>query len=68
MDLEEECQCRVNHWCSADLRVDMLVGHSSTCPEVTKQLILNKTTKLLRELVRGIENWASEEDGVYSGV
>lgn len=65
---DDRCECKKNCWCSADLRVDSLTGHSSTCPNVTTRLMMDKTQELLKELTKGIEAWASDEDGVHTEI
>lgn len=58
-----ECACQ--GWCEDDLRVQFLTGHHSRCPDGGNPL--EAAFKLLKELTRGIECWATEEDGeVYA--
>jgi hypothetical protein len=58
-------QCECANWCERDLRVYFLTGHNSVCPKGGDPL--TAAYKLLKELTRGIECWAAEEDGeVYS--
>ena len=55
------CEC-VN-WCSSDVGMVMLTGHHERC---TRRGDDSRTLrKLVVDLVRGMEKWADEEDGVY---
>lgn len=53
------CECLT--WCELDHRVAFLTGHHSRCPKGGSPL--DATYALLKELTRGIECWAVEEDG-----
>ena len=59
---EEECEC-VN-WCSEDVISVILTGHHENC--VNKKISEREGfLNLLRELIRGIECWAADEDGIH---
>lgn len=59
-----DCEC-IN-WASENLTAQLLTGHHARCPHGGDQL--TAALALIAELVKGIEQWASEEDGVYDGV
>ena len=54
------CECQ--NWADLDLRVRLLTGHNARCQYGCDPL--DAAFKLLKELTRGIECWAHEEDGV----
>ena len=54
------CECL--HWANHDLGQMILTGHHSECPKSPTGMAA--TRELLTKLVRGIEHWASQEDGV----
>ena len=61
--LGSACDCQ--NWADLDLRVRLLTGHHARCPHGGDPL--EAAFKLLKELTRGIECWANEEDGeVYA--
>lgn len=57
--LGSACECQ--NWAELDLRVRLLTGHHARCPRGGNPL--EAAFKLLKELTRGIECWAHEEDG-----
>jgi len=57
--LGSTCDCQ--NWADLDLRVRLLTGHHAHCPHGGNPL--DAAFKLLKELTRGIECWAHEEDG-----
>ena len=65
---KKQCMCKENCYASADLRIDLLTNHTSTCPYVTRGMILDKSIELFKELTEGIEDWAADEDGVHPAV
>lgn len=54
-----DCECK--NWCETDHKIAFLTGHHSRCPHGGNPL--DAAYKLLKELTRGIECWAAEEDG-----
>ena len=54
------CGCTL--WASHDLGRMILTGHHENCHESPS--VMDSTRELLTKLVRGIEYWASQEDGV----
>ena len=54
------CECL--HWVNHDLGQMILTGHHPNCPK--SPAVMDATRGLLTKLVRGIEYWASQEDGV----
>jgi hypothetical protein len=56
-----ECQ----NMTSADVRANMLTGHSTQCSGYNTRVLMDGTTDLVRELVRGIEVWSTDCDGVH---
>ena len=54
------CEC-VN-WCSHDVDMVILTGHHENCPHrKNSKAILD----FIKELVRGMEAWACEQDGIH---
>jgi len=54
--------CGCSNWVNTDLQQTILTGHHPNCPE--SPTLLGATNELLTKLVRGIEYWASQEDGI----
>ena len=54
------CECL--HWVNHDLGHMLLTGHHANCPK--SPAVMDAARELLTKLVRGIEYWASQEDGV----
>ena len=54
------CGCTL--WANHDLGRMILTGHHENCPG--SPAVMDATRELLAKLVRGIEYWASQEDGV----
>ena len=59
--LSQECDC--NTWCDNDLRYRLLTGHHQRCTNAAP--ILDKAIELIAELAKGMECWASDEDGIH---
>ena len=55
-------QCECLHHATRDLGIVMLTGHHEACPKNPGVLAASKI--LIEKLVRGIEDWASQEDGI----
>jgi len=55
-------QCKCLRMTSHNLGVVILTGHHESCPHSPG--VLNASADLIRSLVRGIEGWASQEDGI----
>jgi len=55
------CECR--DWCDADLRHRLLTGHHQTCAHSSS--LRDSLYALVRELARGMEHWAHDEDGIH---
>ena len=53
--------CVCQNWAEHDPRIQFLTGHHSKCPDGGNPL--EAAFRLLKELTRGIECWAQEEDG-----
>lgn len=54
------CSCK--NWASTDLFFVILTGHHENCPKAN----IKKSSKaLIQDLVRGMEHWAADEDGVH---
>ena len=64
MKKKKECEC-VN-WCDADFAHRMLTGHHASCKNSPDAL--KRAKELIKELVKGIEAWGHEEDGIYEPV
>ena len=54
------CECL--RWVVHDLGQMILTGHHVNCPK--SPAVMDAARELLTKLVRGIEYWASQEDGV----
>lgn len=54
------CECL--HWANHDLGRMILTGHHANCPKSPS--VMDAARELLTKLVRGIEYWASQEDGI----
>lgn len=59
-----DCECAT--WTTQDIRTYILTGHHENCPHRPSPLLA--ATELICELVRGIETWAADEDGVHPAV
>lgn len=62
-DDPEGFRCACENWASRDSMMTALAGHHENCekrPDDRKVL-----TKLIAGLVRGMEFWASDEDGIH---
>jgi hypothetical protein len=57
-----ECDCK--QWCDLSLRTRFLTGHHANCPKATITEFQG-AMNLIRALVKGMENWAADEDGVH---
>lgn len=57
-----DCECL--HWCDMRPDIRFLTGHHENCPK--RGDTMEAAKQLIAELVRGIELWAAEEDGVYT--
>ena len=58
--MDNNCKCLL--WTSHDLGRVLLTGHHETCPN--NPGVESGFKNLVTALVRGIENWASQEDGI----
>lgn len=58
--------CKCNYWANTGeyLPLNMITGHHVNCERFTFEEIQRGTVDLLSDLVRGIEEWAANEDGV----
>jgi hypothetical protein len=54
----KECECR--DW-ATDGRIPLL-SHHYKCDNYSP---VNELTEIIKDLLKGIESWAAEEDGVY---
>lgn len=54
--------CPCEFWCSTRLDIVLLTGHNENC--VHSRDRLEKAEDMIRSLVRGIESWAAQEDGI----
>lgn len=64
--MTEKPPCECLRWCSTRTDVLMLTGHHETCPQSPGVLAASKL--LIEKMVRGIEDWASQEDGIPDGL
>lgn len=55
------CECR--HWASDCLFLNT-AEHLPSCPKYSYKKEMAEITTLLREIKKGIDFWASEEDGI----
>ena len=54
----EECECR--YWARDNIL--LMTHHHPRCP---KYNVEEEALSIIRELIRGIDYWASDEDGVH---
>jgi hypothetical protein len=59
-----DCECV--HWASVRNDIRLLTGHHESCPNLPDPVRVAKD--LIRDLIRGIEAWAADEDGVHDEV
>jgi hypothetical protein len=55
--------CECDNWCEINHTHRFLTGHHEGCPRSPKAL--DKALELIAALVRGMELWGAEEDGIY---
>jgi hypothetical protein len=55
--------CDCIYWCSEDQAWVDLTGHHENCPK--RGNVLAHTKTLLTELVRGMEAWGADDDGIH---
>ena len=55
-------QCECLHHATRNLGIVMLTGHHEACDR--RPDLFDASAELIRALVRGIEEWASQEDGI----
>ena len=60
-DLLAGCECM--HWASARLDIQVLTGHHENCPKGGN--LEESYKRLVAALVKGMENWAADEDGIH---
>jgi len=53
-----ECECK--NWCSDG--VPPLLKHNRKCPQYSP---VTEMLEIITDLVRGVQDWAAEEDGVH---
>jgi len=56
----DHCECI--HHATRNLGIVILTGHHETCER--RPDLFDASAELIRALVRGIEEWASQEDGI----
>jgi hypothetical protein len=54
------CECA--NWTSRRLDIRLLTNHHESCP---KGDVMGSAKSLIRALVKGLEAWGAEEDGIY---
>jgi hypothetical protein len=54
------CECA--NWTSRRLDISLLTNHHESCP---KGDVMGSAKSLIRALVKGLEAWGAEEDGIY---
>ena len=57
----KECECAT--WCDLTLEERILTGHHKLCPDSPSPL--KKAIELIGDMARGMESWASDEDGIH---
>lgn len=61
----EPTNCECASWCDMHPDVRLLTGHHENCPKCGNPFDAAKD--LIRELVRAMESWGCEEDGIFPG-
>ena len=56
-----DCECK--NWANGDLRIMLLTGHHRECPKRPDPI--GTAFDVIRDLVRGMEKWSQDEDGVH---
>ncbi len=56
-----ECECAT--WCDLDHRIRLLTGHHADCEHGGRPF--DAALALIDELVKGMESWAHDEDGIH---
>lgn len=55
-------QCRCATWCHTRPGIAVLTGHHETCEH--RPDLFGSAADLIHALVRGIEDWGAQEDGI----
>ena len=58
--MDQPCKCLL--WATLDIGTVVLTGHHENCPD--RPAPMESARVLISKLVRGIEDWASQEDGI----
>lgn len=55
------CECQ--NWCDVRPDIRMITGHHGACPK--RGSIVKGAQAIIAALVKGMENWAADEDGIH---